>query len=209
MELELRGRRDLGNAVFNAYLDHAAEAEGLRALPLFLALRAATRAYALAGSAARQPAARAAEAQAAAARRHIVAAFGFLDPPPPRFVALGGGDAARRETLAGPLAARAAPAPGARLLRAGAAAWEAAEAALAAGCSVLVEGDFDAAGAGRAATALAARYPHLLLWLGDPPDPAWHGLDPAADAPALRARAATLLEPAGPPPSASIREACP
>ena len=54
MDLELRGRSDLGNAVFNAYLDLAPETDGLRALPLFLALRAATRSYALAGSAGRR-----------------------------------------------------------------------------------------------------------------------------------------------------------
>lgn len=46
MDLELRGRGDLGNAVFNAWMDLAPETDGLRALPLFLALRAATRSYA-------------------------------------------------------------------------------------------------------------------------------------------------------------------
>ncbi len=54
MDLQLRGRGDLGNVVFNAYLDLAPETDGLRALPLFLALRAATRSYALAGSAGRR-----------------------------------------------------------------------------------------------------------------------------------------------------------
>ena len=209
MELALRGRNDLGNATFNAYLDRAPETEGLRALPLFLALRAATRAYALAGSAARQPGPRQAQRQAAAARRHIAAAFRFLDPPAPVFIALGGGTDAARQGLAAPLAALAVPAPGARRLQSDAPSWSAADSILAAGCAVLVEGAFGASGAWRAATALAARHPHLLLWLGSPPDPAWRALDPAEPAPVLLAQAARLLETAGPLQPACVTEACP
>jgi aminoglycoside phosphotransferase family enzyme len=209
MELALRGRNDLGNATFNAYLDRAPETEGLRALPLFLALRAATRAYALAGSAARQPGPRQAQRQAAAARRHIAAAFGFLDPPAPLFIALGGGTDAARQALAAPLAALAVPAPGARRLKSDAPSWSAADSILAAGCAVLVEGAFGASGACRAAAACAARYPHLLLWLGSPPDPAWRVLDPAEPAPVLLAQAARQLETAGLLHPARVTEACP
>ena len=54
MDLQVRGRGDLANAVFNAYLDHAHETKGLQALPLFLSLRAATRSYAMAGAAGRR-----------------------------------------------------------------------------------------------------------------------------------------------------------
>ena len=73
-------RADLANAAFDAYLELAPETEGLRALPLFLALRAATRAYALAGSASRQASPAQAARKMALARRHIAAGLGFLSP---------------------------------------------------------------------------------------------------------------------------------
>ena len=80
MDLQLRGRGDLGNVVFNAYLDLAPETDGLRALPLFLALRAATRSYALAGSAGRRTDPQEAARLLAFARRHIDAGIEFLAP---------------------------------------------------------------------------------------------------------------------------------
>ncbi|MBN9509855.1 MAG: hypothetical protein J0I21_12185 [Alphaproteobacteria bacterium] len=208
MELDLRGRNDLGNAAFNAYLDCAPETEGLRTLPLFLALRAATRAFALAGSAARQPGPRQARGQTAAARRHVAAAFDFLDPPAPLFVALGGGTAAARQALAPPLAALAAPAPGARPLRPDGAWGEIAHASLAAGCPVLAEGAFGEPEPRRMATAVAAPHRRRLLWLGTPPDPAWQGLDPGESTPALLDRAARLLE-TGARAGRSMTEPCP
>jgi len=81
MDLHLRGRADLGNVLLNAYLALAPDTEGLRAMPLFLALRAATRSYALAGSAHRQTNPDRAARLLASARRHIDAGIGFLTAP--------------------------------------------------------------------------------------------------------------------------------
>lgn len=80
MDLLVHGRADLANAALDAYLGLAPETEGLHALPLFLALRAATRAYALAGSASRQADPDQAARKMALARRHIAAGLGFLSP---------------------------------------------------------------------------------------------------------------------------------
>ena len=145
MDLHLRGRGDLANTVFNAYADIAPDAEGLPALPLFLALRAATRGYALAGSAARQADASRAARRMALARRHVDAGLRFLAPAPPRLIALGGDRDDERRDLADQLAARMAPPPGARIVHlaaAGEAGWHEASCALAGGCSVLLEADF-------------------------------------------------------------------
>jgi uncharacterized protein len=89
MDLRLNGHRNLANAVFNAYLDHAPDAAGLQVLPLFLALRAATRSYALAGSAARRTDPGEGARLLAFARRHIDAGIGFLAPSTPVFIAWG------------------------------------------------------------------------------------------------------------------------
>ncbi len=78
MDLQVSGRHDFSDAVLEAYLKLVPETDGLHALPLFLALRAATRSYALAGSARRQSDARDAARQMAAARRHIDAGIEFL-----------------------------------------------------------------------------------------------------------------------------------
>lgn len=78
MDLRLHGRGDLGNVVFNAYLGLAPETDGLRVLPLFLALRAATRSYALAGSARRRTDPRDAARLLTFARRHIDTGIDFL-----------------------------------------------------------------------------------------------------------------------------------
>nr|WP_283949610.1 phosphotransferase [Limobrevibacterium gyesilva] len=201
MDLELRGRGDLGNAVFNAYADIAPETEGLRALPLFLALRAATRSYALAGSARRQASADRAAAVLALARRHIDAGLDFLAPRRPVLAVLGG-DAAARAELAPLLAALPRPAPGARLLHLagdGDAVWDAAAAVLAAGCSVLVEGELREHGERCAAAAAMARLAAASIgfWCTTPParlDQArWHVLDASRGALAAATRAAPLF----------------
>lgn len=174
MDLHLRGRDDLGNAVFNAYLDVAPETDGLRALPLFLAVRAATRSYALAGSAHRQASPRAAARQRVLARQHIAAGLAFLAPPPPRLVMLGGGTGHTRAAVAAGLAGLLPPAPGGRILplSCGRAALAEAHAVLAAGCPVVLEGDFDDASDRAAAASLAAdrAVPSLGFWLGAEPD---------------------------------------
>ena len=105
MDLHLRERGDLANAVFNAWLDVMPETDGLRVLPLFLALRAATRSYALAGGSARQEDPQQAAKLLAQARRHVRASLDFLLPPRPMLVVLAGDNADDRCDLATRLAA--------------------------------------------------------------------------------------------------------
>jgi aminoglycoside phosphotransferase family enzyme len=87
MDLRLRGRDDLCKVVLDAYLGLMPETDGLRALPLFLALRAATRSYALAGSAQRRTDVQEAARLLAEARRHIDAGIEFLGSGPPAWIA--------------------------------------------------------------------------------------------------------------------------
>jgi aminoglycoside phosphotransferase family enzyme len=201
MDLQMRGRCDLGNAVFNAYLDLAPETAGLRALPLFLALRAATRSYALAGSARRRTDPGQAAQLLALARQHIDAGIGFLAPQRPLLIMLTGDVDRGRADLADSLAAVIPPAPGARLLdlaRSGEAVWREASGVLMAGCSVLIEGWFTQE-AERAAVALASHLTIRLLGfsLGVSPanlDPGhWLTLDASLGAVAALARAAPLV----------------
>lgn len=186
MDLHVRRRDDLGNAVFNAYLDIAPESDGLRTLPLFLALRAATRSFALAGSAQRQRTPLQADRQRELARRHIAAGLDFLDPPPPRLVMLGGGTATERAAWVPRIAASIPPSPGARVfsLGSGQAALMQAQAVLTAGWPVLLEGAFDDAEecAIVAAKTAGLGIPIGGLWLGTlaavPEQLSWHMLDP-------------------------------
>ena len=99
MDLHLLGRNGLANAVFKAWLDATPETTGLRAPPLFLSLRAATRAYALAGGAGRRINPRQAARLLASARRHIDAAIAFLTHQPPLLIALGGNATGPRNLL--------------------------------------------------------------------------------------------------------------
>ncbi len=78
MDLQLRGRADLAECVLGSYLQIMPETDGLPALPLFLALRAATRSYALAGAARRQADRAIAARLLADAHRHIDAGIAFL-----------------------------------------------------------------------------------------------------------------------------------
>ncbi|HEX2943482.1 MAG TPA: phosphotransferase [Rhodopila sp.] len=172
MDLHVRGCSDLANVVFNTYLDKTAETDGLRALPLFLSLRAATRSYALAGGARRSSDKCKAARLADLARRHIAAAAGFLVPPPPTLILLGGADSAGRANAANMLAGQVTPAPGARVLRlgrSGNATWREAFAVLAAGCSVLIEGMFTPADERQALAALPLTVQLLPFWLGHLP----------------------------------------
>ncbi|WP_431858298.1 AAA family ATPase [Azospirillum sp.] len=117
MDLDHRGLRPLGNAVFNRYLEATGDLEGLALLPLFLATRAAVRAKIDATAAAVQPdpaSARALEVEAAAYLEQAVAA---LEPPPPRLMAVGGLSGTGKTTLARGLAPDLGAAPGALILR--------------------------------------------------------------------------------------------
>ncbi len=201
MDLHLRGRGDLGNAVFNAYLDLVPETEGLRALPSFLALRAATRSYALAGSARRRSNPREAARLLALARRHIDAGLDFLAPQRPLLIALGGDVDSRRSELAAMLAGVTPLTPGARLLHLtpGDAVWREARDVLTAGCSVLIEGEFATAAEQAAVGELEAclAIPSLRFWLGsmpaEPNTQLWHTLDVSRGVLAAVASAMPLL----------------
>ncbi len=202
MDLQVRGLGALGNAVFNAYLDRAPETDGLPAMTLFLALRAATRAYALAGSARRHADPGEAARLLGLARRHIEAGIGFLAPARPLLIVLGGDRDRGRAELVGSLACLAPPAPGARVLRLarqGAAVWREAAATLAAGYAVLVAGDFAAAAEREAAAELASRLAvrQVGFWLGaapaNPEPRHWRTLDASQGIAAAVTRAAPLI----------------
>ncbi len=119
MDLWQRGLKGEANAVLNRYLwaqDHERHYRALKALPLFLSLRAAIRAKVGMAALARLDG----EARTRAAREvqdYFAAALGFLAPTPPVLLAVGGLSGTGKSRLA----ARAAPAlgraPGAVVLR--------------------------------------------------------------------------------------------
>lgn len=117
MDLSQRGLRREASLLFNRYCDMRGESDGLAAMPLFLAMRAAVRAHVEASAAGRQDGAAARNAKIAAARHYLAAALGFLDRPAPRLIAIGGLSGTGKSTLAGQLAPLIGAAPGARWLR--------------------------------------------------------------------------------------------
>ena len=119
MDLDVRLDRPAANVVLNAYVAAAptgGEIDGLRALPLFLATRAAVR-----GLVALEGALQRAEGRdahlIAVARSYIAAANAYLEPRPPVLVAIGGLSGTGKSTLAASLAPQIGPAPGALSLR--------------------------------------------------------------------------------------------
>jgi hypothetical protein len=108
MDLLKHGLARDANAVLNRYLDRRSEAEGLAALPLFLALRAVIRAHV---TVTRDPSAK------EEANAYLDAALGFLRPPHRRLVAIGGLSGSGKSTLAYRLAPEVGAAPGARVIR--------------------------------------------------------------------------------------------
>lgn len=116
MDLHHRGLAECANALFNRYVDVAGELEGLRALPLFLSLRAATRAQMLAAGALRHDPSETQHFRALA-RSHLALAQSALRRRPPRVIAIGGLTGSGKALLAQGLAADIAPAPGARIIR--------------------------------------------------------------------------------------------
>src|SRR5215469_15527715 len=112
MDLWFRGRREAANRVLNAWLDEAARAlpptlwDGLTALPLMLAARAAVRAHVTAN-----------QDEWDAARAYLAAAEAHLAPRRARLVAVGGLSGSGKTTLARRLAPSLGGAPGAIVLR--------------------------------------------------------------------------------------------
>jgi predicted kinase len=119
MDLTQRGLKVHANSVFNLYLwkirDIDDAIDGLAALPLFLALRAAIRARVTVALSRIEPKAR--EARIAEAGRFFATAQGFLEPSAPRLIAIGGLSGSGKSTLAKELAAFIGRAPGAVHLR--------------------------------------------------------------------------------------------
>ncbi len=117
MDLVHRGLEDFANRVLNRYLDRTGEDDGLAAMPLFLSLRAGIRAHvtATALTDVSEDAARAAMTEEA--RAYFELAQDFLAARPARLVAIGGPSGSGKSTLAAALAPELGPRPGARVLR--------------------------------------------------------------------------------------------
>ena len=119
MDLDARGHRPEANLLVAHYLWLSGEAidlEGLAALPLYLALRAAIRAMVGMQRGAAMPSVTAAGGDPTPAD-YLDRALGYLAPPAPRLVAVGGLSGTGKSTLAAALAPRFGAAPGALHLR--------------------------------------------------------------------------------------------
>ncbi len=118
MDLEHRGLPALANRLLNRYLDRTEEDDGLKALPLFLSLRAGIRAHVTATALA-SPANQGKKAEMAEeARRYLDLALMFLEPPTPcQLIAIGGLSGSGKSTLAASIAPELGLRPGARVLR--------------------------------------------------------------------------------------------
>ncbi len=117
MDLHHRGHGVLGNILFNRYADMTGDFQGLEVLPLMLSVRAATRAYTLAGAVQRHPREDEARSYTAAARSHLALASSLLARVSPRLIAIGGMCGSTKASMAYELAATFQPVPGARVLR--------------------------------------------------------------------------------------------
>jgi aminoglycoside phosphotransferase family enzyme/predicted kinase len=119
MDLDVRGDRAAANAVLNAYVGQeptGGEIEGLAALPLFLATRAAVRALVACESALQKPDGEDGE-DVAHAMAYLGAATRYLAPRTPLLIGVGGLSGTGKSVLAAGLAPLVGPAPGALILR--------------------------------------------------------------------------------------------
>ncbi|WP_295556761.1 bifunctional aminoglycoside phosphotransferase/ATP-binding protein [uncultured Hyphomicrobium sp.] len=119
MDLDVRGDRNAACIVLNAYVAAepvGGEIDGLAALPLFLATRAAVRALVASENALQKPDAENAEHRARAVS-YLTAANAYMTPPKAALVAVGGLSGTGKSTLAAHLAPSIGPAPGALVLR--------------------------------------------------------------------------------------------
>ncbi len=104
MDLDQRQSRAMANRVMNRYLARTGDVALLRALPLWLSLRALIRAHVAARS-------------GEDGSQLLDAALGYQSPPPPRLVAIGGLQGTGKSHLARRLAPDLGAAPGAVILR--------------------------------------------------------------------------------------------
>jgi len=119
MDLDRHHQRAAANVVLNRYLWRSGERldlQGLIALPLFLALRAAVRAMVSADRAAQKPGQTGAS-DLEMARAYLAAAIDYLALPGPHLIAIGGLSGTGKTTLATSIAPRIGRAPGAIHLR--------------------------------------------------------------------------------------------
>ncbi|QFR33814.1 bifunctional aminoglycoside phosphotransferase/ATP-binding protein [Ancylobacter sp. TS-1] len=119
MDIGVRGLAFEANYLLNRYLIACGDAppyDGLAALPLFIALRAAIRAQVAVAARAQRTGAARAEA-ASEARAYLAFAEAALRPRPVRLVAVGGLSGSGKSTLAAHLAPLVGPVPGAVHLR--------------------------------------------------------------------------------------------
>jgi len=117
MDLEHRNLRPLANRLLNRYVGLTDDIEGIRALPLFLAVRAAVRAK-VAAIAAEQ--ALDAESKATAREKalsYATLALEYLNPVKPCLVGVGGLSGTGKSALARALAPTVSQSPGAIVLR--------------------------------------------------------------------------------------------
>ena len=106
MDLDRRVDRHAANRVLNRYIARTGDADLVRGLPAFLAMRAMVRAHVEARSGHPEP-----------ARKYLGAALDYLVPHPPIVVAVGGLPGTGKSTLARALAPALGRAPGALILR--------------------------------------------------------------------------------------------
>jgi aminoglycoside phosphotransferase family enzyme/predicted kinase len=117
MDLEYRDLRPLASILLNRYLDNTGDAGGLKALPLFLSLRAAIRSHVDAAAASSQSDPREAKKLREAAHRYLEMAIAFLLPHAPRLIAVGGLSGTGKSLVARELAPFLGGVPGARVVR--------------------------------------------------------------------------------------------
>jgi uncharacterized protein len=119
MDLDVHGQRPAANIILNRYLWRSGETldlQGLRALPLFLTLRAGVRAMVTTDRAA-QKSWQARESELTIARGYLGAALDYLQARPPQLIAIGGLSGTGKTTVAANLAPVLGRAPGAVHLR--------------------------------------------------------------------------------------------
>jgi aminoglycoside phosphotransferase family enzyme/predicted kinase len=119
MDLDRHGQRGAANIVLNRYLWRSrddGDLDALRAMPLFLGLRAGIRAMVTADRAA-QLRDGSGNGVADGARAYLASAQGYLAPCPPQLVAIGGVSGSGKSTLAAALAPLIGPVPGGIHLR--------------------------------------------------------------------------------------------